>query len=277
MSRTIKTTIHTYAIDLRSKGGYDAYQKLHETLCSTPGRGAWLNTWSESGKRLVIDDGPIELETEHLFSNQWNASIGRVFDWYEEYDPRSSIKRGHYLDITDEMREIRRNTYACGYCGKQEPAAKGYVFCPRTECLGSPYLKHTDLCLLRMQSVARDETRAPLTDAELAHLLPQYEAAQQARRQREIVKKRAGHAKKLAQAQTEHEGMVWLLDHGFDTSRWIYYAHEDRFCYGWRDKVSDEDAARWLAVASEAPFAYKVIGKSRTWESYVEPSESADA
>ena len=126
--------------------------------------------------RLTFDSEDIELETSCLFSNQWNTACGkRVFDWYEAIYPNRKIKEGHYLDITDEMRQIRQTTLVCGYCGKNYPNGKP-GFC--NACLDSEYLKESDLALLRLLPVAlKFPTREPLTDSERATLLPQYVSA----------------------------------------------------------------------------------------------------
>jgi hypothetical protein len=137
--------------------------RFEATLRNTPGRGHKMYA-IKSGNDYNFETGIIELETEFLFENQWNSNVGRVFDWYEEavFDSRGkerkNIKRGHYLEITPEMAEIRRNTLKCGYTGQQFPAAKGYIFNETENALGSPYLKESELHALeprrRVQEVA---------------------------------------------------------------------------------------------------------------------------
>lgn len=268
----MKTTLHTYTIDIKSKGGYEEWNTLCCRLAATNGRPMRVLADPERDR---LEPGEVELELEHLFSNQWNTATNRVFDWYEGVYPNASLKHGHYLDITDEMREIRRNTNVCGYCGHQEAAAKGLVFCDR--CLDSPYLKEPDLFLTRMMSVETwPADRAPLTEAELAHLMSEYvrrqttgadsrNAQKLAKHRRDIEKK---FEKAVGDATAERDGMLWLMDRGFDIDNVIYYTHTQRFGFGWRSPVSDAVASKLLEVVSEFPFAYEIKGVSRSWESY---------
>jgi hypothetical protein len=163
------------------------------------------------------------------------------------------------------MREIRRNTNGCGYCGKQEPAAKGNVFCPH--CIGSEYLKSNELHLLRMRPVNETGDRAKLTPAEHAHLLPIYKDAQlhgnTERDKKRIAKARADvladYEKTTRNAKTERDGFIWCMDHGIKTDNLIFYNHTGRFCFGWRgDGVDKELESQILDAISGFPFAYDI-------------------
>jgi hypothetical protein len=144
--KTIKTRIHTYNFDTDTREGCEAYDKLcadrKRDGCpkimvsfSVQGQGHWEPFKDFSG-------ATIELETDFLFYNQWNTVAGtfgsangwRVFDWAEDAFPnhrRENIKRGHWLEQTEEMKEIRRKTLKCGYCGAFHPHDSGKVFCDR--------------------------------------------------------------------------------------------------------------------------------------------------
>jgi hypothetical protein len=172
-----------------------------------------------------------------------------VFDWAEDVLPpwmRQSTKRGHYLDQTAEMREARHNTATCGYCGKQEPAAKGYTFCPH--CIGSEYLKASELYLTRMHLVDIAEDRASLTEAERAQLLPLYKEAQlhghTARDKARIAKERADIQREyeaaIRKATTKRDGLTWLMDRGIRTDNVIYYDHTETWCFGWRTPIGQD-------------------------------------
>jgi hypothetical protein len=268
----MKTTFHTYYYDVSKPEDKEAYSlmciflahqeklKCFETWGGIPGSGHYFPFKDWNGKE-------IELETKHLFDNQWNTSTHRVFDWAQDYpiDFSKSIKRGHYLVQTAEMREIRRNTCACRYCGKQEPAQKGYVFCPH--CLDSEYLKSSDLHLTRMKAIYDTTECGPLTQTEHDYLLPLYKEAQlhgnTERGRQRISKKRANiaykHKKALANANNEFEGFTWLMDHGINTDNVIYYPHTGTFCFGWRGEGLDpETLSEWLNIASEFPFQYEI-------------------
>lgn len=271
----MKTTIHAYRFDTKNPNEKAAYDALRAKLTAQGLK--CFETWGGGGSYWMpkIDGREIELETKYLFDNQWNtAPIDgysnkglRVFDWAQDYPINfgAHIKRGHYLAQTDEMREIRRNTHACGYCGKQEPAAKGNVFCPH--CLDSEYLKESELYLTRMIAVdAKRDARTPLTDAERAHLLPLYRAAQlhgtTERGRARIANLRkeleSDFKRRIANATTEHDGFVWLIDHGINTSNVIFYPYTGRFGFGWRQPCSAEFVSALLNVISEFSFPYDI-------------------
>jgi hypothetical protein len=272
----LKTKLHIYRFDLREPDQAKAWQELRDHLKPGPhcmeshngGQSFHYNEWMRE-----LD---VELECEHLFSNQWNTApipgvsdIGyRVFDWALDFEPNGNrhIKQGHYLDQTEEMREIRRNTHVCGYCGRQEPAAKGYTFCPH--CIGSEYLKAGELCLTRMRPVYVEINveRAPLTEAEREHLLPLYREAQLhgnterdrarlAQQRRDLKEK---HDASIRNANAEFEGFTWLLDHGLKIDNVIYYSHTGRFEFGWRKPIDAEYLSQLLDIVSEFPFDYDI-------------------
>ena len=132
----------------------------------------------------------VVIDTAHLFNNQWNTmpipgvsdSGLRVFHWHELHlmptgrARTSRLIKGYWLELTKEFKTLLDNTMTCGYCGKQEAAAKGYAFCPH--CLDSEYLKSSDLHLTRMMPVSYRGKRSPLELAERDILLPAYRDAQ---------------------------------------------------------------------------------------------------
>jgi hypothetical protein len=264
----MKTKLHVYHFDMAKPDDKAAYEALCAKLTAQGLK--CFESWGDprsGGHYSGVKDlaGEVVLETEHLFENQWNTSTHRVFDWAQDYQHEAKwLKRGHYLEQTAEMREIRRNTVKCRYCGKQEPAAKGYVFCPR--CIGSEYLKASDLPLTRMKAVDDHSDCEPLTDAEAAHLLPLWKEAQlhghTARDKARIAKARADivakYAKATHAAKTEHDGLLWLMDRGIRTDNVIYYSHTDKFCFGWRKPLEAEVLSGWVEVASEFPFEYEI-------------------
>ncbi len=224
-----------------------------------------------------LDGKEIELETEHLFNDQWNtapiAGVSdsglRVFDWYEDANFQNpGTKIGHYLEITDEMREARRNRYVCGFCGRQEDAQKGTVFCG--QCIDSEYLKEEELYLTRMRSVTEGRApRSPLTKSEAERLVPEYRKAQvhgaSERGVARLAKQRHDIVTKcdatVANATAERDGMLWLLDRGLKIDNVIYYSHTKNFSFGWRSPVSAGVKSNILEVISEFPFPYEI--KSR--------------
>lgn len=280
---TLKTTIHAYRFDVSKADEKEAYAALCAKLANHPPK-MHSSSWAAGPGHYEfvrdIDGQTVELETEHLFDNQWNtAPIPgksdkglRVFDWAEDAClPNKFFKQGHYLDQTDEMREIRRNTDACGYCGKQEPAAKGYVFCPH--CIGSQYLTVESLPMTRMVPVCESFNfqRAPLTKAEADYLLPLYKEAQlhghTERDKARIAKKRADikakYEKALRVADEEYLGLLWLMDHGIKTDNVIYYSHTETFSFGWRTPLGPELETELLGELEGFPFAYELQTKAK--------------
>ena len=272
----IKTIFHAYSFNLNNADEAAAWEALKASLKASHPRCMESHGGdSHFVKFEKLDGQMIELETTHLFENQWNTAPMdghngyRVFDWALDYNPygNSKLKRGHWLEQTAEMQAVRDNTTKCGYCGKQEPAQKGYVFCPH--CLDSEYLKQSDLYLLRMVAVSADKPHRkfpPLTEAESAYLLPLYKDAQlhgsTVRGKVRIAAKRADLQKKfdsaINNAHVEFEGFTWLMDRGISTDNVIYYSHTGRFGFGWRSPVDEGLKDLLLEAISEFPFPYDI-------------------
>lgn len=268
----MKTTLTGYYFDTTNPEDAKKYEALRRMMKK---RGTkCFRTWGRGSHYIATKGATVTLDTGHIFDNQWNtapiAGISekglRVFDWAEDYPINFSktIKKGHYLEITEEMKEARRNTMHCQYCGKQEPAAKGYVFCPH--CIGSEYLKSSDLHLTRMRPVAEGWKREQLTDAERAHLLPLYKAAQThghtERDKARIAKARidieAKYRKGIRTATEERGGFLWLMDRGIKTDNVIYYNHTEKFSFGWRSPIDGETLSELLDLIAEFPYSYEI-------------------
>lgn len=270
---TFKATLHHYNFPSAASPGYKAMCK--RINANSEGRGHWMNSWGgdryDSSKANT--DEVVEIEAAHIFGNQWNTADGRrVFDWFEEYLPDNSEKRGHWLEITPELAEVRRVTLSCGYCGKHygphHDAVPVTPFC--TACLDSPHLKTEDLKLLRLcpvlEASASSQGRAELTDEEKAELMPRYVERQtignDSRAKQRRDKERANILEKFAKeteaATDERDGMMWLWDHGISLDNVIYYSHTQVFSFGWRSPVSPEVKSRLLDLLSEFPFQYEI-------------------
>lgn len=247
MSDTLTTTLHVYHFDISTPEGRADYDALRGRL---EARGLeCFESWGGKGHYSPFKDkaGAIELETRYLFDNQWNTACGlRVFDWAQDATgagllPRH-IKRGHYLEQTDAMRAARRDTVACGYCGKQRPALDAPAFCPC--CVGSEYLKRDDLHLLRLKRIDDKTARAPLSDQEAAELMLVWVAAQTTLNAKKAEAARAkvlaDYDKSVRLAELEKAGFLWLLDNGIATDNWIFYRHTASFCLGWRAPIEKE-------------------------------------
>lgn len=271
----LTTKLHRYHFDTNNPQERADYEKLQAKLKAlglecfeTWGGGSHYNL-----KGIETQTKTVQLETSSLFNNQWNTapfsghSGLRVFDWAQDYPINfgKNIKQGHWLEQTPAMKSIRDNMLKCGYCGKMEPAQKGYVFCPH--CLDSEYLERKDLHLLRLLPISSDyKNRKELSQAELDYLLPLYVAAQSGatserakarhKAKRESLEKQ--YKKAIKTAETEYKGFNWLLDAGLNIENCIYYSHTDRFSFGWRNPVDAEVVSAILDVISEFPFDYEI-------------------
>lgn len=276
----IKTELRVYCFDASNPQEASAYKALVAELKAS-GLSCFCSHGGGSHYRPDIA-GCVELEVEHLFKDQWNtrpigdSAIGcRVFDWAEDYNSSigapPNIKRGHYLVQVPEMAEVRRNTMRCGYCDKQEPAAKGYVFCPH--CLSSAYLDEGSLHLTRMCPINKD-TRRSLTEQELAYLLPLYKQAQITGNQERIAARNKAqrgavwgkYSAKTSSATIERDGMLWLLDKGVNLDNVIFYDHTGVFSIGWRKPVSESVAAGWVYMLDTFPYNWEVRGAANVYK-----------
>jgi len=286
----MKTIYHAYHFDTSNLEQRQAY---HDLCARLEARGSrCFKSWGGNSHHDDRLNGvELTLDATHLFSDQWSTmpvmgvepagpplSVNglRVFDWAEDsiwYGGRenTTLKQGHYLDLTQEMLDARVSRYACGYCGTQYDPKPTYDFCHA--CLDGPHLKSTDLYMLRLVPVTLDEYRRPLDDAERATLLAEYREAQlqgtsnraiaRIARIRDDINKK--YTKAINGAGTEHEGMTWVLDHFGPTlcENCIYYPHSARFHFGWREPIDDELLSRVLDGISEFPFPYDITSKSR--------------
>lgn len=263
----MQTILRTFHFDIREPADKLAWCELKAKLkegppCHGP---VFADVYS---KFKEYDGTTVDLETKHLFNHQWNMVQGslRVFDFALESLPHNrNIRRGHYLEQTAEMHEIRRNTHACPYCGKQEPAQKGYVFCPH--CLNSDNLKLDDILkgATRMRPVDSEREWTPLSPAERNHLLPLYTEAQLRMSEDKsaaflkTVRERC--RKKISRAYCERRGYERLIELGlgiFAMENVIYYNHTGRFGFGWRQPLSAIELSTVLDVISEFSFPYDI-------------------
>jgi hypothetical protein len=278
MATKFTTTLHHYSFPSASDPAYKAM--VARIKANGEGRGHWMNAW---GGDTTKNKGPapkagtsevVEIDPAHIFGNQWNEAANgsnpgrRLFDWYEEYTEQK-FKRGHWLEITPELAELRRVTLSCGYCGKHygphHAPAPATPFC--TACLDSEYLKPEDLHLTRLVPVIEPAAARPaLTDAERAELMPRYVERQttgtdsraNAKRNKQRADVLETFAKTMSAAAEERDGMLWLWDRGITLDNVIYYDHTREFSFGWRSPVSPEVKAKLLDLLCEFPFAYEI-------------------
>ena len=293
MTDTIKAELVYYRFNTSRPEGYDAYVELCDTLAKIPFK-TWISQSSfpngatnfKLSKYLLslqnklkislssadcqLHSREIHLETEYLFEDQWNTAEGfrlhnkALIEWRSRH-----IKEGYFIRQNDQMIAVLQGTAKCGYCGHMAPVGEK-DFCDK--CLHSPHLDATELHLLRMEpiekperrteGVAKPSQRAPLTQEELAAIMPRYTEAQTKSQQEKEKKLRADikrtYERAINIAQTEALGMYWLLDEGISTENLIFYPHTLTFCFGWRNPVSKEVKAVLLEKLKEFPFVFEI-------------------
>ena len=293
MTDAIKAELVYYRIDVSRPEGREAYAELCETLKEIP-----FETWVTQGrfpngttnfqlhkfidsllKELSIKissadcqlhSREINLKTDHLFEDQWNTVEGfrlhnkTLFEW-----PALHLKEGYYIRQNPEMIAVLQGTAKCGYCGHQAPVGEK-DFCDK--CLHSAYLEESQLRLLRMEpienpvrrsgKVVKASQRAPLTQEELAIVMPRYVEAQikvQQKKEKELrVAIKRNLEQKIELAETDAKGMLWLLDAGISVENLIFYPHTKTFCFGWRNPVSKEVRAELVEKLKQFPFDYEI-------------------
>jgi len=172
---TIKTRIHYYRFNMRFRKENLRWLALQADL-----ENMHLKCFTALRHKAEIlkDNGQeeITLETNFLFSNQWNSTTSKVFDWYLGTDPDTpDIRAGHWLEMTDAMKQLRHDTIVCGYCGYQQKSASRLPF--HLGCLDYEALQETELALLRWRRIDDVTDREPLTNQE-QWLVPLYRSRQ---------------------------------------------------------------------------------------------------
>lgn len=294
MSDSIKAELVYFRIDVSRPEGRKAYAELCEDLKEIP-----FETWVTQGRfpngttnfelhrfidslkekldiHLSWEDSQvfnreIHLKTDYLFDDQWSTEEGfrlfnkALFEW-----PALHIKEGYYIRQNPQMIAVLQGTAKCGYCDHQAPVSEK-DFCDN--CISSPYLEVSQLHLLRMEPIEAPERRTgetlkiprgarPLSEEELAVVMPRYTEAQTKLREQQAAKLRAeveaGLSKVIELATIKRDGMIWILDAGIPTENLIFYPHTRTFCFGWRNPVSKEVRDELDEKLKEFPFKYEI-------------------
>lgn len=267
---TIPTVLHSYSFYINEPEGAAAWAALSAKLVA-----AGLKCFEASGGSFRMEwaapeGSPVELETTCLFNNQWNTAPVegvsenglRVFDWALDYMPcnNPNLKRGHWLEQTQAMRDARHNNVKCGYCGHMQPYSETQTLCHH--CAGSEYLTEKDFPLLRLRRIDAPDARKypPLTEVETAELLAVVVPARAAAKVARLAKIRAeiiaNADKEIKDAQTERDAKLWLLDRGEEIDNVIFYTHTQRFCFGWRKGLTAAEHSHLCDLLCEFPYDY---------------------
>ena len=294
MTDTIKAELVYFRIDVSRPEGRKAYAELCETLKEIPfetwvSQGSFTNGTTNFQLHKFIDSlrekldihvstadyqlhsREINLNTDYLFEDQWSTAEGfrlhnkASFEW-----PALHIKEGYYIRQNPQMIAVLQNTAKCGYCDHQAPVGEK-VFCDK--CISSSYLEVANLRLLRMEPIEAPERRTgetlkiprgarPLSEEELAVVMPRYMEAQTKLREQQAAKLRAeveaGLTKVIELATIKRDGMIWILDAGIPTENLIFYPHTRTFCFGWRQPVSKEVRDELDEKLKEFPYDFEI-------------------
>ncbi len=294
MTDTIKAELVYYRIDVSRPEGRKAYAELCEDLKEIPFE-TWVTQVSfpngttnfqlhefidslreelhihVSNVDYQLHSREINLETKHLFEDQWNTVEGfRLYNKDSFEWPALHIKEGYYIRQNPQMIAVLQGTAKCGYCGHQAPVGEK-DFCDK--CISSPYLEVSNLRLLRMEPIEAPERRTgetlkiprgarPLSEEELAVVMPRYMEAQTKLQEQQAAKLRAdveaGLSKIIERATIKRDGMIWILDAGIPTENLIFYPHTKTFCFGWRNPVSKEVRAELVEKLKQFPFDFEI-------------------
>ena len=263
----MKTILHSYCLDKNSSE--------YKEMCYNLKNVMKLKKFHVfEMKRIVPAENEsyvVDLETNHLFSNQWNTTETsenfkntRIFDWFEaaNHEKGARMVHGHYLIQTDEMRDIRHNTFSCGYCGKQDLESG---LCHK--CIGSEYLEKKDLVLLRKHRVDEEPeySKNPITEEELFELLPIYMEKQlegsKVRLVKSLSEEREEISNRISASKIKQDGLLWLIQNDIIISGFVYFHHNSlEFSFEVRNKEQEADLIKDLEN-KYFPYNYKVKSK----------------
>lgn len=259
----MKTKLYYYYLDTSKQEESEIYKNLCEELKS---KGLKLFDYislkndNESKKYWnqikELNNKYIELDTTYIFDNQWNTNNPdlRIFDWQEEIFPNKKIKKGQYLEITAEIRQLRDNTFKCGYCGKQyTETIPEYCY----NCLGSEYLKPGDLHLLKLKAIS-DNTPRPETVPE--EIKTKYLIEQKKGRTKRLEQRKQDALKRIEtdkeNSLIEYNAFKWLIENNINYNNYIYYSHKNIFCFGWRNSIKDKEELK--QQLNKFPYNYEI-------------------
>jgi hypothetical protein len=209
----------------------------------------------EMGGVPTLSGQEVELDTKHIFSDQWNTTDGRrVFDHHVENVPNERIKSGHYLVITEEMKRIRRETFQCGFCGAQYKH-EGYC----TACRGNEYLTPEHYHLLQLKDcTTRNHERDTLPAVVLAAVAKEQAEATRARRELRALRLRQQADKTIRSTNLRCKAETWVLKNtNIDTHNMIMYK-EGVFTFGWRTPLSDKEEWALRGQLKKFPYTFEV-------------------
>lgn len=246
--------------------GYTNWQAGSEEWCAIRDSGRHhFNVWGNVGPNdkefAPKNEVTLKFDDAHMFTTQLVTINGqRVHDWADYMNIHDMHERrhkpdgwlpphryGHYVVNIDELREIRKDIFKCGYCGKHY---KEGGWCH--SCITSEYLRESSLYLLRLLPLySATPDNYTDTDEVPVSITSNYARADYDQTVKYIKEQRAA-----SLAHIEVDRVASTLTHAFytyaltcgirvlDLKNCIYYKHTNTFCFGWSNSLSDERLSR---------------------------------
>jgi hypothetical protein len=207
-----------------------------------------------------IKDGTYEVETDQIFSNQYNTVCGlRIFEKCTCLSsPGLSRLWGYYIaEGIEKIRAYQKTVSVCHYCGKQY-INTDLEWC--TSCRGSEYLEVNQKFLLNLTNIMDKHGSSDIIIPKdvLDDIEKQQKERQTAINEKRIKDKLESLKKGVENAKLEREVFQYLIDKGLKFDNVIYYSHTDTFCFGWRNKLSKVEISAIKYKISGWPFKSKV-------------------
>jgi hypothetical protein len=235
-------------IKYNMKRSSDEYSELVKTLTSKNYQ--CFDALGDS--KTIPDQDEFILESDFLFDNQLNTETMRLFDWREiskhslgsNYYLTNAV--GYYIDFDSKLKldDLRNKRFKCGYCEHQTNEINKPTYCDK--CLGSEYLKESDLFLTILLPVSQDdsskrkELHSKLGDRNKAFKIAQENAIEQRaileieRRKKQAKALREKLKEEIKLKNYEVEIQACLLENNLPIDDIIFYSHTQSWSYGWR-------------------------------------------
>ena len=240
----MKTQLHKYKFDVSIPEEAAEYENLTARLKAEKGRAKkWthrpvLVMGSDKGYHLYesLVNSEVELSETFVTNNQWNSEGRRLFDWYELDLPAKKLRYGYYLDITQEIKDIRHNTKKCGYCGKHVDTDY------HTDCLASENITPDNFSLLLVKRVDDTSDRPELPKYLFDRFLGVWKTIREQKAINSIQDTddtfKVAQEARRASEEKEHQLRLRLLGMGISKDMYIYYTHKDKLVFGWNNPIN---------------------------------------
>ncbi len=261
----MQTTVNVYRFDISKPEEKKQYLELCKTL---ENKGLKKFAYSNPEKFDVRQNflnklreiKTFEIDTNFIHENQFNTKPlegekkgFHLMDWSEPIFPNKDIKEGYYCELPPEIWEFRKNVHICQYCGQMyhKPENLKDGFC--VSCIGSEYLKKSDLHLLRVQPILgkKHVVNVPKWFIDL------YDTEQKKARLKKLEKeqknKLADLQKNIAAAEIEYNLFKLLISKGVNYKAAIYYKHSNTLNFNWSsEQITETEYTQFIEGLTDA-------------------------